>query len=50
MHSFRLRRPSGTLLIWPRIIDIRSNTGRHVCGSSDPIAEVREDLVLGVGP
>ena len=26
------------------------HTGRHVCGSSKPIAEVRGDLVLGVGP
>ena len=35
MHSFRLRR---------RINGFRSNTWRHVCGSSNPIAEVRGTL------
>ena len=49
MHSFRLRRPSGTLPIGPRISGFRLNAGPHVCGSSHPIAEVG-DLVLGVGP
>ena len=40
MHSFRLRRPSSTLPIGPRINGSRLDTGRHVCGSSNPIAEV----------
>ena len=37
-----LTRPSGTLPIGPRINGLRLNTERHVCGSSNPIAEVRE--------
>ena len=41
MHSFRLRRPSGTLPIGPRINGFRFNTGRHVCGSTNPTAKVR---------
>ena len=35
MHSFRLRRPSGTSPIGPRINRFRLNTGRHVCSSSN---------------
>ena len=38
--SFRLRSPSGTSPVVPRINGFRFNTGRHVCGSSNPIAEV----------
>ena len=41
MHSFRLRKPSGTSPIGPRINGFRFSMGRHVCGSSDPVAEVR---------
>ena len=41
MHPFRLRRAAGTLPIGPRINGFRFNTERHVCGSSNPIAEVR---------
>ena len=41
MHSFRLGRLSGTLPIGPRINRFRLNTERHVCGSSNPIAEER---------
>ena len=39
MHSFRLRKPSGTQPIGPRIHGFRFSLGRHVCGSSNPIAE-----------
>ena len=42
MHPFRLKRPSRTLPIGPRINGFRFNTGRHVCGSSNLLAEVRE--------
>ena len=41
MHSFRLRRRFCTLPTGPRIDGFRSNTGRHFCGSSNPIAEFR---------
>ena len=41
MHSFRLRKPSGTSLVGPRINGFRFSMGRRVCGSSDPVAEVR---------
>ena len=40
-EGFRLRRPSGTSPIGPRINGFRLGTGRHVCGSSNPTAEVR---------
>ena len=42
MHSFRLRKPSGTSPTGPRIDGFRFSMGRHVCGSSNPVAEVRE--------
>ena len=41
MHSFRLRKPSGTSPIEPRINGFRFSMERHVCGSSYPVAEVR---------
>ena len=40
MHSFRLRKPCGASPIGPRINGFRFSMGRHVCGSSDPVAEV----------
>ena len=41
MHSFRLRKPSGTSPVGPRINGFRFSMGRHVCGSSNPVVEVR---------
>ena len=42
MHSFRLRKPSGTSPVGPRINGFRFSMERHVCSSSNPVAEVRE--------